>query len=160
MVGRARDQDHVIWCEAAVLGPRNVEEPRPWAARLVDREVDLVLEDPGEVGRRRPGVHEDGADVAGSVSIIGGYVRRAVDRLRPVEADETVEQVAPGIEGLGRVTRGPALSVRRRGDSCRRGVLRVAGHEAVAPGTPPVGRAVVALPHVAIHDLSAIVVRA
>ncbi len=48
----------------------------------------------------------------------------------------------------------------RRGQARRRAVVRVSRHQAVGPGRPTVGGAVVAGPHVAVHDLGAVVVGA
>src|SRR5207249_6807985 len=76
------------------------------------------------------------------------------------EADRALAPAALGVDRLRWITRRAALSVRRRRDPRRRRVLRVAGQEAVTPGVAPVGRAVVTGPHVTVHDLGAIVVRA
>ena len=155
-VGRAREEDDVIAVRAAEARPRDVDI----AVALVGRDVDLVLEQPGD--RRRAALDARGKAVARAVVVVAGDVDRAVGRLRAVEADEAVVKAPAAVERLRRVAGGGAAALRRRLRAERRGVVRIAGDERIAPVRAAVGRAVVARPLVAraTADLGAVVVGA
>src|ERR671922_1532336 len=93
VVGGAGDQDRVVPGQPGVLGPGDVDVAGVGAGRLVDGEVDLVLEEPapGEVGGRRALLHEHGPVVRAAVVRVPGDVDATVDGLSSVEADERVE---------------------------------------------------------------------
>src|SRR5207302_5756000 len=81
-----------------------------------------------------------------------------VHRLAPVEADEAVEQAPAPVEGLGRVARGDAGPMCRRGQSCRGRVVGIARYETVAPAGASVRGPVVTCPDVAVHRCGAVIV--
>ena len=95
-----------------------------------------------------------------AVLVVGRHIGRTVHRLCPVEADEAVEQPPAPIEGLGRITGRPALSMRRRGEARRRAVIRITGHQTIVPAGAASRRPVIAGPDIAVDGSCAVVVRA
>src|SRR5438552_17057550 len=139
--------------------PGDVNIPGVRPVGLVDGKVDLVLEKSrGELAGGRALRDEDGPQVMSAILVVGRHIGGTIHRLSSVEADEAIEQPPAPIEGLGRVTRRPAGSVRRGGHAGGRDVVRVAGHEAVLPAGTAVGRPVIPGPYVAVDDRGAVVV--
>ena len=112
--------------------------------RLVNVKLILSWNSP-VVNRPRVPASQDRLVVVRAVARVSGHVHATADRLGPVEADEPVEQVPLGVEGLRRIADAPQVPCTGGGlASVRRVVVRISGRQAVRPRRSAVLRAVVA----------------